>query len=674
MNEIDFNVLDNQLGPPSTLDTTSLPSQSTPFGLLHHQSAVDTFIIRAYNLLSNGAIINSNQFQSTVIHTPTTMHTPSLLISNCNPTMNTLTTNEELLKINENNQVLNNNENNNNNNNTPTTTININNNNNNMGTHSGGTNNSITNSNSNNDNIVSNSPDSISTFGSTNTLIHNVQHFNMQLFQKISSLHSAVISSSIMNDVIDKSSSSPKSAIELFQRFIQILKELELSFEASPYAKYFRRLDEHLWQIKNDSELNNDKLWQSITTCIFAVYDPQTGKIMNSNNIRVRKTVSNQSNNGNNNNNNNRNNIEDNSNQLIENNNTRNNGISITTTNTTTTTNNNNNNNSNVSNTPSSNKSNSDDKMSTTIISNNTSTDSTITSNAKSKKKYTRKKVTSTKQSTGKKTARSRIQKSTFRNNRNIQSYTNIADEIFFQQNQKQQIMPDSNRSKSINELSGSDGLLPQQLQRRLQSVFMNRDDHINISRSLNGYYTQPTSPGPGFDTNLDNNPQLDFNNLVSNGNQNPGFYNLNGPVINNMSNFDTENTINSNNINNWKNKSMDLNTFGDNEMDQMLQFNSNSNGSMDNNHNNNNNNVNVNMNNNSIVSTRQKKVDALILNNVGNQMKQAFEQIVQEKNRRILQLERELQTQKQETQWLRRMLIEDMGCVRSMLQDIKKD
>ena len=67
-----------------------------------------------------------------------------------------------------------------------------------------------------------------------------------QLFAKISKLYNATLSSGS----IDDRSTSPKSAIELYQRFQQIIKELELSFEASPYAKYFRRLDGRLWQIK----------------------------------------------------------------------------------------------------------------------------------------------------------------------------------------------------------------------------------------------------------------------------------------------------------------------------------------------------------------------------------------------------------------------------------------
>lgn len=697
MNEIDFTVLDNQIGPPSTLNSTPIPSQSTPFGLLHHQSTVDIFTIRAYNLLSNGAIINSNQLQSIANSPHNTMHTPAPLISNTNVAMKVLTTDEGLLKlndmnnINENNKLTNDNDNNNTNN---------------------ANNNSITNNNtntisSNNNNNVNNTPDSVSTFGSNNTLIHNAYPFNIQLFQKISSIYTAIISSSVMNDIIDKSSSSPKSAIELFQRFIQILKELELGFEVSPYAKYFHRLDEHLWQIKNDSELIDDKIWQSITTCIFAVYDPQTGKLINPNNIRVRKSAP-----KNGTNNNNSSGIDDNNNLLIESRNNINNDTIIN--------NHENNSNNNVSNTPSSNSSNPDDKQNTTLTSNSISTDTTITTNTKSKKKYARKKATTVRQTTGKKTTKNTIQKSTWKNNRNVRTISNITDEVLTQQHQNQQepqqqhqLLQDSSQNKSSNGVFVQDGLFSQQLQRRLQSIFMNRDDHINLSRSLNGYYTQPTSPGHGFDTSLDNNPQLDFNNFVSNGNQNPGFYNLNGPVLNNVTNnnnnhnnsnnnnnnsmnsFQQKNNLNNtngtgnnlinNNINNnvshnnnasssnsWKNKGMDLNTLDSNTMDQMLQFNTTTNVSIENGNSMSNNNNN--MDNSNMISTRQNKIDNVIIENLNKQMKEAFEQIVQEKDQRIMQLERELQTQRQETQWLRRMLIEDMGCVRSMLQDIKKD
>lgn len=671
MDEIDFNVLDNQIVAPSTLENTPIPSQSTPFGLLHHQNTVDVFTIRAYNLLSNGAIINSNQLQSTAASPHTTIHTPAALVSNTNMAMKVLTTDEGLLKlndindINENNKLANDNDNNGNNN-----TINNN-------------NNSAINNNTNNNNNVNNTPDSISTFGSSNTLIHNTYHLNMQLFQKISLIYTAIISSSVVDNIIDKSSSSPKSAIELYQRFMQIIKGLELGFEVSPYAKYFHRLDEHLWQIKNDSELIGDKIWQSITTCIFTVYDPQTGKLINSNNIRVRKNAlkngSNHSSNGIDNNSNNHNN---NNNPLIENGNNINSDIIINSHDT--------NSDHNTSNTPSSNSSNTDDKQNTTLTSNGTSTDTTIPNNTKSKKKYTRKKTTVARQTTGKKTTKNAVQKSTWKNNKNTRTSGNIADNGLLQphQNQQesqQQMLQDSNQNKSNNRLFGQDGLFSQQLQRRLQTIFMNRDDHVNLSRSLNGYYTQPTSPGTGFDTSLDNNQQLDFNNLVSNGNQNQAFYNLNGPVFNNMTNnninnlnsFQHSNNSNGingtgNNLNNnsWRNKGMDLNVFDGNTVDQMLQLNSNTNVSIENC----NNMPNNNMNNNNMISTRQNKIDSVTIDDFNKQMKELFEQIVQEKDQRIMQLERELQSQRQETQWLRRMLIEDIGCVRSMLQDIKKD
>lgn len=53
--------------------------------------------------------------------------------------------------------------------------------------------------------------------------------------------------------------------------------------------------------------------------------------------------------------------------------------------------------------------------------------------------------------------------------------------------------------------------------------------------------------------------------------------------------------------------------------------------------------------------------------------LKRVYENLVSEKDQHILQLEKELESQRQEAQWLRKMLIEDMGCVRGMLSKIKK-
>ncbi|SCU94183.1 LADA_0G07074g1_1 [Lachancea dasiensis] len=108
-------------------------------------------------------------------------------------------------------------------------------------------------------------------------------HADMTLFQKLSQLYNATISTSLLDD----NSTSPKSAIELYQRFQQILKELELSYEVSPYGKYFRKLDNGMWQIKDESELLNDQLWQLVSVSISAVYDPKTGQMLNQSRRRV---------------------------------------------------------------------------------------------------------------------------------------------------------------------------------------------------------------------------------------------------------------------------------------------------------------------------------------------------------------------------------------------------
>ncbi|SCW03973.1 LAFE_0H03114g1_1 [Lachancea fermentati] len=108
-------------------------------------------------------------------------------------------------------------------------------------------------------------------------------HNDISLFQRLSQLYNATISTTLLDD----NSTSPKSAIELYQRFQQILKELELSYEVSPYGKYFRRLDNGLWQIKEDGELLGDQLWQLVSVSISTVYDAKTGQMLNQNRRRV---------------------------------------------------------------------------------------------------------------------------------------------------------------------------------------------------------------------------------------------------------------------------------------------------------------------------------------------------------------------------------------------------
>lgn len=80
-------------------------------------------------------------------------------------------------------------------------------------------------------------------------------------------------------------------------------------------------------------------------------------------------------------------------------------------------------------------------------------------------------------------------------------------------------------------------------------------------------------------------------------------------------------------------------------------------------------------------ANNTQMKVDLNPSNSMGpidteaviRPLKEAYDAIISEKGQRIVQLERELELQRQETQWLRKMLIEDMGCVRSMLRDLQR-
>ncbi|SMN21345.1 similar to Saccharomyces cerevisiae YNL199C GCR2 Transcriptional activator of genes involved in glycolysis [Maudiozyma saulgeensis] len=97
-------------------------------------------------------------------------------------------------------------------------------------------------------------------------------------FVKLSKIYNSLLSNGLFGDV----STSPKSDIELFQRFQQILKELELNFEMSPYSKYFNKVSETLFQVKEDNELTfDDPFWITLTDAILNYYNPRTGKIIN---------------------------------------------------------------------------------------------------------------------------------------------------------------------------------------------------------------------------------------------------------------------------------------------------------------------------------------------------------------------------------------------------------
>ncbi|AET40814.1 Gcr2p Ecym_6443 [Eremothecium cymbalariae DBVPG len=115
----------------------------------------------------------------------------------------------------------------------------------------------------------------------TSSTVGSDQAFEKPLlhFQELSKLYNVTI----QVQVLDDGGTSPKSAIELCQRFQQILKELELSYEVSPYAKYFKRLstdgERSLWQVRDDAELQGDAVWVSVSANIKKLYNSEHGRL-----------------------------------------------------------------------------------------------------------------------------------------------------------------------------------------------------------------------------------------------------------------------------------------------------------------------------------------------------------------------------------------------------------
>lgn len=455
MNDIDFGALSQQL--------------ATTAGIMHHQTKLDVFIIRAYKLLSNGAIIHSNGALQSVSSSP-----------------------------------------------------------------QGST----------------KTPDGTPTSAS-GSLTTSAQY--LQIFSKISKLYNATISSGS----IDDRSTSPKSPIELYQRFQQIIKELELSYDVSPYSKYVQRLDQGVWQVREDSDLKGDKLWEIASISIGSIYDSRSGQVLS----QARKKASSMA-------------------------------------------------------------------------------DSLATSAKDSP--------------TGARTV---------------------------------------NRNPTISNME-TDASLPQQLQKKLQNL----SQDVN-SRSLNGYYTQPTSPGHGgFNFGL---------------NDNDTFYNS----FTNVGNAGGSNTTNG--LGNWKRRSLGslgADALDDDAVEELLQLTNTSkrqkaatliygNGAGANASQPTNSTttaaraMNTTQSQNNLSefapapntagsgpeasgtsnpagpsTTDTVSSDTSLLNGevVVRQLKNTYENLVSEKDQRINQLEKEMELQRQETQWLRKMLIEDMGCVRSLLKDLR--
>ena len=243
MNDIGFSFLSNPSlevttsGDANQNSTNDNPMPPMAPGLVHHQTKLDVFIIKAFSLLSGGAIVDSNNMQiSGDMNQPTATTTA--------PEAMNLNTGAENLE-------------------------------------------SVA-SNIGSDVISEPTPNGPSPLSSINIINSYSQY--AQLFGKVSVLYNAILSTT----PIDERSTSSKSSIELFQRFKQIIKELCLNYDMSPYARYFNRIDQNLLQVKPDSELDSEDLWNFVTKCILSVYDPKTGQLLavNSRNRRVVSSLS----------------------------------------------------------------------------------------------------------------------------------------------------------------------------------------------------------------------------------------------------------------------------------------------------------------------------------------------------------------------------------------------
>ena len=550
MNDIDLNnIIDN-----SSVTTTSL-------GIVHHQTKLDVFIIKAFSLLTNNAIIDSNGFNNNSSNS-------------ASPQVNSVSKPGSK-------------------NNTPKNT-------------------DESNASKDNTSVT----DEIKT--EQNNIFNTKTQF-ITTFQKISTIYNATLT----NVPIDDKSTSPKSSIELFQRLHQIIRELSLGFDASPYSGYFKPVNDnhYLWKIKTDIDLQTDQLWQLVTNSILVVYNAETGKIISQNirNKRVNSSNSSPSNN---------------SDGPTGNNTAETTPTSLT----------------------------------------NVSTNNTV---KKVKKKYTRRKNVNNNTTNNK-------NKST--NGKNIKSQgqgprhstsvipdfpltqTNTTDATNI--NVQNQPQPQLN-------MNNLDASLPHILQKRLQNV----SQDIN-SRSLAGYYTQPTSPASDVNAFEFSLPTNDFNTTDYNAALQNAAMNSNGPNLLGTDNNTTNMNNNTDPI--WKRKPMTAldgttSISGENTVEDLLEF---SNTTRNKNRNNmsmmdqvlNNSGGNDAMDINEDMMRKDNNGQEMILvEQVSKVLKNSYDTLLNEKDHRINQLERELELQRNETQWLRKMLIEDMGCVRSLLSNTRK-
>ncbi|CCD26560.1 uncharacterized protein NDAI_0H03870 [Naumovozyma dairenensis CBS 421] len=493
-----------------------------------------------------------------------------------------------------------------------------------------------------------------------------------QIFMMMSQIYNAMVST------VATLNTSPKSGFELFQRFQQIIKELELSFEVSPYNRYFNKLDERNYSIKERLQLQDDELFQKTTSYISTVYDLQKSTLYSKyackNNNQTKQLP-----------------------RKIANTNV---GATKTFTTTATTINNTNIHNTNTSSLPTKNYKNRSRKD--TIIQNNKI-------NKPGKSNWRQQQISTT-------------------------NYNNN-DNILF--NPMKNAQPNLSLDSTIPIGTLDPSLLDVPFSKKSQAL---QQDFMN-SKAINGYYTQPTSPG-GLNLNfgdvvndpsfLENNTRNNDNtnnaiNLISNGNITTNIApddilkrrslgtldvcNLDETTVeeflqltndskknqrteNDLANTGQNNKSNNNNNNNTDESNTNSANTGNvisepsssNKIDKTTSmlvgsFNVEPNcntASLDNNNEKGNNRdyiriSGMNSNDQLGLSIQPSIQTGAHLEIYIQALKNSYGKAVQEKDNRIAHLQQELENERQEAQWLRRVLIEDMAYIKGDLNNIKK-
>lgn len=450
---------------------------------------------------------------------------------------------------------------------------------------------------------------------------------------------------------------SKKSPIELFHRFQQIIKEIELNFDNCPYSKFFNKINDNLFQIKDSRELRDDPYWKNLSDEILAVYNPRTGKMINQN----RKKNANNS-------------------TTKAKKNTKNGNATQTNTSNTTIDNNGWGN-----------------KPSNDITDNNTQCTDLTNNN------------------------------STNNNDNNNNAHSTLEDEFINMTTDLLNSTNNTDTNQLVTDVNNPNNILS--LQKKLNATLSqpNNNGTSNDTRLVNshGYYTQPTSPGllNNFPFTIDPNGTNNDSGMAQQENQ---VLNINLdttiPNTTQISNHRKRRSLGSVNLDNLENTDMDeilkytninkrskvndgpksnkpLPTLLDNTPNSSVSTATTTNAS-----NQSQLNTMTSTNNTSVAddimnkfnitdtlaNARNTMLSQRMTSNMDNtiplkqnnsvkslepnplqEVRNSYTKVLEEKDKRIQSLENEISLQRQETIWLRKMLIEDMGCVRNLLKDM---